>query len=146
MSEKKTSRDNSIVTDTSVLIEILENTPLGNKFFQKVLSSAQFQVFYIAPIIDTELKYILCRRKGYDNAIEIISDFLKGFKRYPEEKLRNEAAHLKCDFAISLADCYSLATAKLLDIPIYMKKEIEILKVFEKLSTCIKIKFIEDLT
>ncbi len=95
--------------------------------------------------MDTELKYILCRRKGYEEAIKIVSELLKDFTIYSEEDLRDEAAHLKCDFAISLADCYCLATAKLLDIPIYMKKEVEIEKVFNKLSPIIKIKFIDDL-
>jgi len=95
--------------------------------------------------VDTELKYILCRQKGYENAIKIVSEFLKGFTIYSEEKLRDEAARLKCNFAISLADCYSLATAKLLDIPVYMKKEDEIEKVFSELSTLVKIIFIDNI-
>lgn len=145
MNEKKNSQNNSIVVDTSVLLEFLEGTPLGKILFQKVLSDSQIQEFYIAPIVDTELKYILSRRKGYENAIKITSEFLKDFTIYSEEKLRDEAAHLKCNFAISLADCYSLATAKLLDIPIYMKKEDEIEKVFSELSTLVKINFIDNL-
>lgn len=145
MSEKKKSQNNSVVVDTSVLIELLEETPLGNKVFQRVFSDPQFQEFYIAPIVDTELKYIIYRRKGYENAIRITSEFLKDFMIYSEEKLRDTAAHLKCNFAISLAGCYSLATAKLLDIPIYMKKENEIEKVFKELSTLVKINFIDNL-
>ncbi|TFG23647.1 MAG: type II toxin-antitoxin system VapC family toxin [Promethearchaeota archaeon] len=145
MIEKKDSQNDSIVVDTSVLLEYLEDTPLGKKVFQKVLSNEEIKKFYIAPIVDTELKYILCRRKGYGKAIKIVSELLKDFAIYSEEDLRDEAAHLKCDFAISLADCYGLATAKLLDIPIYMKKEVEIEKVFKKLSLIVKIKFINDL-
>lgn len=145
MNEKKNSQNNSIVVDTSVLLEFLEGTPLGKILFQKILSDSQIQEFYIAPIVDTELKYILSRRKGYENAIKITSEFLKDFTIYSEEKLRDEAAHLKCNFAISLADCYSLATAKLLDIPIYMKKEDEIEKVFSELSILVKINFIDNL-
>ena len=140
MIEKKDSQNDSIVVDTSVLLEYLEDTPLGKKVFQKVLSNEEIKKFYIAPIVDTELKYILCRRKGYGKAIKIVSELLKDF-----EDLRDEAAHLKCDFAISLADCYGLATAKLLEIPIYMKKEVEIEKIVKKLSLIVKIKFIDDL-
>ena len=145
MNEKKKSQNNSVVVDTSVLMELLEETALGNKVFQRIFSNSDIQEFYIAPIVDTELKYILCRRKGYENAIKITSEFLKDFTIYSEEKLRDMAAHLKCNFAISLADCYSLATAKLLDIPIYMKKENEIEKVFKELSTLVKINFIDNL-
>ena len=137
--------DTSIVVDTSVLMEILDETQLGENFFQKVLSITHIQEFYISPLVDTELKYILCRQKGYEDAIKITSEFLKDFTIYSEEKLRDEAAHLKCNFAISLADCYSLATAKLLDIPVYMKKEDEIEKVFSELSNLVNIKFIDNL-
>ena len=137
--------DTSIVVDTSVLMEILDETQLGENFFQKVLSITHIQEFYISPLVDTELKYILCRQKGYEDAIKITSEFLKDFTIYSEEKLRDEAAHLKCNFAISLADCYSLATAKLLDIPVYMKKEDEIEKVFSEISTLVNIKFIDNL-
>ena len=147
MNEKKNMLidDTSIVVDTSVLMEILDETQLGEIFFQKVLSITHIQEFYISPLVDTELKYILCRQKGYEDAIKITSEFLKDFTIYSEEKLRDEAAHLKCNFAISLANCYSLATAKLLDIPVYMKKEDEIEKVFSELSTLVNIKFIDNL-
>jgi len=147
LNEKKdTLIDNtSIVVDTSVLMEVLDETPMGKDFFQKVLSITQIQRIYISPLVDTELKYILCRQKGHENAIKITSEFLKDFTIYSEKKLRDEAAHLKCNFAISIADCYSLATAKLLEIPIYMKKEDEIEKVFSELSTLVKISFIDDL-
>lgn len=145
LNEKKNSQFDSIVVDTSILVEYLEDTPLGKKIFKKVLSSSQIQKYFIAPIVDTELKYILCRRKGYEKAIEIISQFLKDFTIYTEEKLRDEAAFFKCNFVISLANCYSLATAKLLDVPIYMKKETEINKVVDKLLALVKIRFIEDL-
>jgi predicted nucleic acid-binding protein len=145
LSEKKKSQNNSIVVDTSVLIEYLENTNLGKKFFTKILSNPQIHKYYIAPIVDIELKYILCRRKGYDNALKIITQFLKDFTFYTEENLRDEVAYLKCNFSVSLADCYGLAVAKLLAIPFYMKKEEEIEKLFDKLSTIISIKFIDDL-
>ena len=124
-------------------MEVLDETPLGKDFFKNIFSITRIQEFYISPLVDTELKYILCRQKGYENAIKITSEFLKDFKIYSEEKLRDEAAHLKCDFAISLADCYSLAIAKLLDIPIYMKREDEIEKVFNELSTLVKINFVD---
>lgn len=147
MNEKKDTLidDTSIVVDTSVLMEVLDDTLMGKEFFQKVLSITQIQKFYISPLVDTELKYVLCRRKGHKNAIKITSEFLKDFTIYSEKKLRDEAAHLKCNFAISLADCYGLATAKLLKIPIYMKKENEIEKILSELSNLVKIIFIDDL-
>lgn len=141
---KKDSQNDSIVIDTSVLVEFLEDTELGKKFYKEILSDPNILNFYIAPIVDTELKYILCRRKGYDKAIQTVSDFLKDFTFYEEDGLRDETAFLKCNYAISLADCYGLAIAKLLDIPFFMKKEGEIDKILNNISTIVEIRFIDD--
>ncbi|MHA1147564.1 MAG: PIN domain-containing protein [Promethearchaeota archaeon] len=145
MSEKQNSLSDAIAVDTSVLVEFIENTSLGKKFFEEILSNPKYQKFYIAPIVDTELKYILCRRIGYDEAIKTVSELLNDFTYYSEEDLRNEAAFLKCNYAVSLADCYGLAVSKILDIPICMKKEAEIEKVYHELSSLVKIEFVDDL-
>ncbi len=145
MKEKSDSLTDSITIDTGVLIEFLENSPLGIAFYQKVLENPEIKNFYLSPIVETELKYIFCRREGFKNAIQIISELLKDFTVLFEEELRNEAAQLKCNYTISIADSYSLAVAKLQKIPIYMKKETEISNNYDELSKSIDIKFIDDL-
>ncbi len=144
MNANKDLLETSIIIDTGVLVELLENSELGKLFFKHFLENPQFERYYISPITDTELKYIFCRRNGYQQAKKIVSDFLKDFIISSESKLRDDAFRLKCNFPISLADSYSLAVAIVLTIPICMKKENEILNIIEKLSAEVKIMFIDD--
>ncbi len=145
MNEKKDTQNTSNAVDTGVLFEFLDDSNLGKVFYQKVLKNPQFQKFYISPLTDVELKYLMCRQSGYKEAKEFISDFLKDFIIYPESELRDEAFRLKCNFPISISDCYSLAVGKILNIPIYMKKEKKIDQVLDGLLSMVKIKFIDDI-
>ena len=144
MSAKKDLHETSIIIDTGVLVELLENSELGKIFSKHFLENPQFERYYISPITDTELKYIFCRRNGCQEAKKIVSDFLKDFIICSERILRDDAFRLKCNFPISLADSYSLAVAIVLNIPLCMKKEKEILNNIEKLSSEVKMMFIDD--
>ncbi len=144
MSLNKDLHETSIIIDTGVLIELLENSELGKIFSKHFLENPQFERYYISPITDTELKYIFCRRSEYQEAKKIVSDLLKDFIICSESKLRDDAFRLKCNYPISLADSYSLAVAIVLNIPLCMKKEKEILNNLEKLSSEVKIMFIDD--
>ena len=144
MNVNKDLHETSIVIDTGVLVELLENSDLGKIFSQHFLENPQFERYYISPITDTELKYIFCRRNYYQEAKKIVSNFLKDFIICPESNLRDDAFRLKCNFPISLADSYSLAVAIVLNIPLCMKKEEEIQKNIGKLSSEAKLIFIDD--
>jgi hypothetical protein len=113
-------------------------------FKLNVLKNPQFALFFLSPLVATELKYITCRKFGFERAKEIVDSFLKNFIIPPERELRNEASKLKCRLPVSLADCYSLAISKLNSIPIYFKKKREItdnIQLFAKFE----IRFIDDL-
>ena len=141
MSEKK----GSIAIDTGALIEYLEDSALGRKFQEHVLENEDVQKFYISPLVITELEYIYCRKIGFKLAKERVLGFLKDFNISEESQLRDEAAKLKCQFAISIADCYSIALAILNNIPIYMKHEVEIDPVLKQQKPPAQIIFIDDL-
>ena len=141
MSGKK----NAIVIDTSSLIEILENTKMGKNFFEIIFEKSDIERYLLSPLVETELKYIFCRKYNFNEANNKINEFLKNFIIWKEELLRNEAAKLKCKYYISLADCYSIALGKMEDIPVYIKKEREIEKIIKKLSIEVKINYIDDL-
>ena len=145
MNEKKDLQEASITVDTGILIELLEDSDLGKVFYQKVLEKPQVQNIYISPLTDTELKYIFCRRNGYEEAKELVSEFLKDFIICSESKLRDEAFRLKCNLPISVADCYSLAVGRVFNIPVYMIKEKEIEKVIDKLLSMVKVIFINEI-
>lgn len=130
--------------DTGVLIEYLEGTKLGLKFKENIVNDPNFTQFFISPLFETELKYILCRKYGFRKAERKVDRFLKDFNIIFESILRNEAIKLKCKYPISLADCYSLSIAKLNSIPIYFKQEKEITE-NEELLEKFQIRFIDDL-
>ena len=135
----------SIAVDTSTLLEYIEGTDLGKKFKLQFLENENITFFYITPLVQMELLYICCRKMGFDQAYTIITTFLKGFIIYEESKLRESAARLKCQYAISIADCYSLALAKIENIPLFMKREIEIENILKKEKLPAEIIFIDDI-
>lgn len=145
MNETKILQNRSAVFDTSVLIEHLEGTDLGELVFDKIISNPEIDRFYIAPIVDTELKYVLCRRLGYQAGIVKVNELLQDFILFTADNLRDKTAYIKCNFAISIADSYGIATAIILDVPIYIKREREIEKVFDSLSELVEIFYIDDL-
>lgn len=144
MNAREKSNETAIVVETGALIELLENTDLGEAFSANILENPRFLRFYISPLTDTELKYIFCRRSGFQEAIKLVSEIIKDFIICSEANLRDKAIQLKCTFPISLADCYSLAIGILLKIPICMKKEEEITQISSDLSSLVKIIFIDD--
>ena len=118
---------------------------MGRKFQESVLENEDFEKFYISPLVITELEYIYCRKIGFELAKKRVVGFLKDFNISEESQLRDEAAKLKCQFAISIADCYSIALAILKNIPIYMKHETEIDSVLKEQKFPAQIIFIDDL-
>ncbi len=62
----------------------------------------------------TELLYIICRKFGWNVAVEkrqyLLESKMINFVETPE--LIEEAAKLKCNQAIAMADCFTLAIAK----------------------------------
>jgi hypothetical protein len=87
--------------------------------------------YHVSPLVETELKYLFCRKWGKK----------KGFL----SDLRDEVSRLKCNYSLSLADCYSLAIATFNTFPICFKKEGEILNYLKTLSKEAELFFIEDI-
>ena len=71
-------------------------------------------------------------------------NILQDFTICNEIELRAGAAELKFQRSISLADCYSIAVARRKQIPIFMKKEAEILEEMQKKPFEEEIRFIDD--
>ncbi|HME52425.1 MAG TPA: PIN domain-containing protein [Candidatus Lokiarchaeia archaeon] len=137
--------ENSAGIDTGALLELLGNTTMGSTFKEKVINDPDLENFYLSPLTVAELLYLLGRKEGFSSAQQTVTDFLKPFIICDEKELRSEAARLKTDHAISLADCYVLAIGIVKKIPIYIKRESEIEDVILLVSKTIDIHFIDDL-
>ena len=139
------ARVDSAGIDTGTLMELLGNTAMGVKFKEQVLEDTNLQDFYLSPITVAELLYLLGRKLGFPKAQQTIGDFIKPFIICDEKELRIEAARLKMDHAISLADCYSLSIGVVKTIPVYMKRESEMDELLQNVNLPIDIRFIDDL-
>ena len=68
---------------------------------------------YTTELAITELRYVLCRKLGWQQSKERVNNLLASgyFKVEDTSQLINEAAKIKCQRAISLPDCFILALA-----------------------------------
>lgn len=145
MNERISLSKNSIVIDTGVFIEYFEKTEAGIKFKKKLLMDPDIIHYHLSPLVETELKYLFCRKWGKQKGFLLVEELLMNYSIHSESDLRDEASRLKCNYSISLADCYSLAIATLNTFPIYFKKEAEILENLKSLSKEAELLFIEDI-
>lgn len=129
--------------DTGVLTEYFGGTPLGHKF-RKFLERDETE-FFLSPNVLTELYYIGCRQKGRNYAEDIFKTIMNsGFNVVATPEYALEAGRYKCERALSIADCYVLAVAKLMDAIALFKKEKELLREIEKRPIDVGIIFIEE--
>ncbi|NMC05328.1 MAG: type II toxin-antitoxin system VapC family toxin [Candidatus Lokiarchaeota archaeon] len=138
---------NAAVLDTSVLIEVLGKTQLGETIKNVVLKDPAMERFYISPLAVTELLYLVARTAGFQMALQQVEGFTKVFTICEENELRIEAARIKTTLALSLADCYALAIGRLRGIPVYFKRESEFDAILKKGSIPfpIDLRFVDDL-
>ena len=138
-------KGNSVAIDTGVLLELLSKTELGIKFENSIIKAPNIKNFYISPIVEAEMIYIRCRKTNFEQAKQIIQDFLQPFIMIKESEIRYKAAKLKCNYSISLADCYIIAVGIKKSIPVFMKREEEIEKIITSLKKEAIIYFIDDI-
>lgn len=129
-----------IVLDTGVMVEILEDKQ--KTLFNHIISGLMRA--YITSLSLTELQYVMCRKLGSSEAGNVMEEFISSNLVMPLEieGTGRIAADLKCKFPIAIADCYSLALGKQLGLPVYMRKEKEIVRVLSELKKEVEIIFV----
>jgi predicted nucleic acid-binding protein len=95
-----------------------------------------------------EVFYTLCRKNGINSARESIRTFAQ--TRYctfeESDELAIEAASYKCERAVSLADCYVIALAKLRgSTAVFAKREREMVAEISRKKFDVPVVFLEDL-
>ncbi len=135
--------------DTGVLIEYLsldKEKPEEKKFLKhledNLLETDKYRILYLPSIVKSELLYITCRLKGWEEARSTINDFLTNFVILRVPDLDEITAQIKCKVPIAIADCYTLAIGKFLSIPTYFISEKELT---EKVQQIISDEFSIDL-
>jgi predicted nucleic acid-binding protein len=98
--------------DSGVLLAYYLGEQVGEIAREEILESASTTVYH-SRLCVSELFYVLCRRRGQ----RIAADYTRAFLDSEHSLLRDSdeidmtAGACKCERAISLADCYVIATA-----------------------------------
>jgi predicted nucleic acid-binding protein len=131
--------------DTSALLELIFSTPSGLKLKEALLAeralghASEYSIF--------ELKYVLCRRLGWNEAERRVKALVaSGYITLHEvSRLMDAAALLKCKHGIAAGDCFTLAVAKRIEGPaLFARREEELVKAIEKGGIEIEVLFLED--
>jgi predicted nucleic acid-binding protein len=96
----------------------------------------------------SEAEYILCRRLGPEPARSKVDSLIRSnyLNITDAEKLYAKAAEIKCERALALGDCYTIANAKVTNsAALFAFGEEELRREMERKPFDVQIKFIEDL-
>jgi len=137
----------SFSLDSGVLIEILASTSSGQHIVQGLLSDSI--TAYTSYLNLSEAEYILCRKLGAELSRTKVDNLLRSnyITVVDMERLHVLAAQIKCERALALADCYSLATAKITNSrALFAFKEEELAREIQRKPFETQISFLEDVT
>jgi predicted nucleic acid-binding protein len=136
----------SFSLDSGVLIEMLLGTPAGRTFLEPLLLSAitantcHFNL--------SEAEYILCRILGRTQARSKVDNLVRSnyINLTDVAKLYANAAEIKCERALALGDCYTIANAEVTSsTALFAFQEEELKREMEKKPFDVEIRFIEGL-
>jgi len=129
--------------DGGVLIALAVDDPAARRLKEEILGEETLA--FCSELAVVEMEYVLCRRLGWAIAEEKRRYLLesKVVDVIETGALMNEAAKVKCERALSLPDCFTLALAKIFDgKAFFVKKEEEMEKEIKRRSLDVEIEFL----
>jgi len=132
-----------VVVDTGVWIEYFIETTLGQKFKEKIVEGRIS--IYISETAVSEIFYVLCRQKGFQEAKKKIDMVFDGAEVIEGREIQMIAGKYKCERAISLSDCFTMAVSKSMGYPALFKEEEEITKEIKRKAFDVDLFFLEDI-
>lgn len=141
----KSELKGAYATDTSILIELVYGTSMGERLLNAMLDETIETITHELAI--AELRYILCRNVGKGEAKARVEKLLASGYLVIEDisKLIETAADYKCDRAISLSDCFTLSLGKEESLPVlFAGRERELTTEMERKPFDLDIIFLED--
>jgi len=141
----KRDLNGKLAIDTSALIELIYCEVLGQKL-KNALESDMVEA-WTTELAIAELKYILCRKLGWQESNERVNKLLASGYVKTEDTLTliNEASKTKCKRAISLPDCFTLALAqKIGGNALFARKEQDLTNEMKRKPFEVNILFLDD--
>jgi predicted nucleic acid-binding protein len=136
----------SLALDTGVIIEMLSSSEMG-KLVTEAVATESIEP-HSSEVNLAEAEYILCRKLGAETAKSKLDDLRDS--NYvliaDTERVSRIAAEVKCSRTIALANCYTLATAKLTRCKaLFAYHETELEREMKKRPYNLELTFLEDL-
>jgi predicted nucleic acid-binding protein len=135
-----------LALDTSVIIEMLLSSDLGRTVEEALIADSAEG--HSSEVNLAEAEYILCRKLGW----QLAKSKLDGLRNsnyvltVDTEQASRIAAEIKCSRALALADCYTLATAKVTGSKaLFAFRERELDREMKKRPCDVEVIFLEDL-
>jgi predicted nucleic acid-binding protein len=136
-----------LAIDASALIELIYCEAIGQKL-KKVLEDDLVEA-WTTELALTELRYILCRKLGWEESNKRVNKLLASgyFKIEDTMKLMNETAKLKCCRSVSLPDCFTIALAQEISgNALFARKEQDLTIEMQRKPFDVNVFFLEDQT
>jgi len=138
----------SLTFDTSTIIEYLMGIDLGHivkEYFETLMIDEKV---YCSIYAISEVFYVLCRLIGLEYALDKIGVILRSgiIEVNNTLEMALNAGRLKCERAISIGDCSSIATAMICGSQVvFARREREIVDEMDKKPFDINVLFLSDL-
>jgi len=144
--EKVLSETSNLILDTSVLIGYFTEEQLSiiTLLDEYIFNENSLITLYGHNLLKTEVYYIICRKKGNNEAKKILEKIENVTNIISESWLFEKAGQIKCKYPIAFSDCFTISLGHFQDCPIFFLKERElseeiIKKVNEEFNTKIYI-------
>ena len=126
--EKVLSETSNLILDTSVLIGyfIEKQLSIATLLDKYIFNKNSSITLYGHNLLKTELYYIICRKKGSNEAKDILIKIENVTNIISESWLFEKAGQIKCKYPIALSDCFSISLGIFQDCPIFFLKEKEL--------------------
>ena len=136
----------SYALDTSVIIEMLNSSAQGRIVLKALIDETANA--YTSDVNLAEAEYVLCRNIGKDESKLRIDNLRQSnyIAVADSEEVSRLAARIKCERAISFADCYCIATANVTGSkPLFAFREKELEREVKRSEGKFEILFLDDL-
>ena len=143
----KLGESEALSIDSGVVLAYLLGEDLGELVRDEILSEGR--MVHFSRTAASELFYILCRRRGERFARETLEAVLRSGRVSvaASDDIDVEAGAYKCARSISLADCYVLAVAKVMNATaVFARREADMGKEADRKPFDVDVLFLENMT
>jgi len=135
-----------LALDTGIIVEMLLSSDIGGMVTQALI--AESAETHSSEVNLTEAEYVLCRKLGWETAESKVDNLRRS--NYvliaDTEQVSKIAARIKCERALALGDCYTLATAKATSSKaLFAFREEELQREMKRRSFDVQLIFLEDM-